>query len=391
MGNTFSRTDGGSAGGDGRKRQQNDEGENADSLAAFGAERKKHRIARHGDPSRKCNICYDQTSEGLECSGGAHFICSDCAEKEVQRVLDELQEPPQLQRHRARGGRIKCVEPDCQQVYAEQALARVLPGDVFTAYRASQDEAVEQRLFEQLQQRFQDELRQKLEERQSHGRAASARQADEATAEFLRRQYPNAVQCPHCRAGPVIPENCADLNAHHRERLANGRGQISNACHGCGFFSRDRGNWSPWDGHMRNEEQGCVSRDVRVRDEDEYEEDAVEDEDEEVDDDDDNDDDDDDEELKRVTLEVLGKANLEEITKKTVRRSVEKELGLVNHAPVPAVRRARRAPCHPPPAPGDRQPWHARVGACRECIGTGIVTSAPPHLSRRSAQLPARV
>ena len=99
----------------------------------------------------------------------------------------------------------------------------------------------------------------------------------------------------------------------------------------------------------------------------------------------------DDEELKRVTLEVLGKANLEEITKKTVRRSVEKELGLANHAPVPAVRRARRAPCHPPPAPGDRQPWHACVGACRECIGTGIVTSAPPRLSRRSAQLPARV
>jgi hypothetical protein len=33
-------------------------------------------------------------------------------ERNVQRVLDELQEPPQLQRHRARGGRMKCVEPD---------------------------------------------------------------------------------------------------------------------------------------------------------------------------------------------------------------------------------------------------------------------------------------
>ena len=36
-----------------------------------------------------------------------------------------------------------------------------------------------------------------------------------------------------------------------------------------------------------------------------------------------------DDELKRVTLEILGQANLEEITKKEVRRSAESKLGLV--------------------------------------------------------------
>jgi uncharacterized C2H2 Zn-finger protein len=58
------------------------------------------------------------------------------------------------------------------------------------------------------------------------------------------------VQCPHCGAGPVIPENCHDLQAHHGERARSG-GQISNACPACGFFSRERGDWVRWNGQMR--------------------------------------------------------------------------------------------------------------------------------------------
>ena len=45
----------------------------------------------------------------------------------------------------------------------------------------------------------------------------------------------------------------------------------------------------------------------------------------------------DDVELKRVTLKILGEAKLEEITKKTVRRSLEGALGL------------HPLPCHPRP------------------------------------------
>jgi hypothetical protein len=58
----------------------------------------------------------------------------------------------------------------------------------------------------------------------------------------MRRQYPNAVQCPRCRARPVIPENCYDLQAHHGESSNIGRSRISNACPSCGFFSRERGD-----------------------------------------------------------------------------------------------------------------------------------------------------
>ena len=43
-------------------------------------------------------------------------------------------------------------------MYVESALARVLPDGLFREYRAAQDAVVEQRFFEELQQRFQEQL-----------------------------------------------------------------------------------------------------------------------------------------------------------------------------------------------------------------------------------------
>jgi hypothetical protein len=80
---------------------------------------------------------------------------------------------------------------------------------------------------------------------------ARTQQDAAATAEFMRRQYPNAVQCPRCGAGPVIPENCSNLQTHHGEN-ARGGGQISNACPACGFFGRQRDDWDTWNGQMRD-------------------------------------------------------------------------------------------------------------------------------------------
>ena len=113
------------------------------------------------------------------------------------------------------------------------------------------DAVAEQHLFEQLQQRFQEDLASAIREFEKSSSAARAAHDAAATAEFMRRQYPNAVQCPRCHAGPVIPENCYDLQAHHGETLGRGRGRISNACPSCGFFSRERGDWVRWDGQMR--------------------------------------------------------------------------------------------------------------------------------------------
>jgi hypothetical protein len=202
-----------------------------------------------------CCICFDNVpvSAGLGCERTAeHFICVDCAPHEVQRILLEVQgEEGPLARHRAQGGRIKCVRPDCDAMYAEPALARILPDELFLEYRAAQDAVVEQRLFVQLQQRFQEQLAAARQEFENSSSAAKAEQDAAATAEFMRRQYPNAVQCPSCHAGPVIPENCYDLQAHHGETLGRGRGRISNACPSCGFFSRERRDWVRWDGQMR--------------------------------------------------------------------------------------------------------------------------------------------
>ena len=207
--------------------------------------------AARAETKRLCIICLDQKSAGLECETSRdHFICSDCAPQEVQRILQEIREPAQLARHREQGGRIKCVHPDCEAAYPEPALARVLSDELFGQYRAAQDAVVEQRLFDQLQHRFQEELAAVRVEFESGNALARTQQDAAATAEFMRRQYPNSVQCPRCGAGPVIPENCYNLQTHHGERARSG-GQISNACPACGFFSRERGDWVRWNGQMR--------------------------------------------------------------------------------------------------------------------------------------------
>jgi len=92
------------------------------------------------------------------------------------------EEEAPLARHRAQGGRIKCVQPDCDAMYAEPALARILPDESFRECRAAQD----------------------------------------------------------------APESCFDLQAQHGDLLPRGRGRISNACPSCGFFSRERGDWVRW-------------------------------------------------------------------------------------------------------------------------------------------------
>ena len=73
---------------------------------------------------------------------------------------------------------------------------------------------------------------------------------EEATRRLLLQEYPRAVQCPSCGAGPVVPEACENLASHHGEALPGG-GRVSNACPACGFFDRDSRKWEKWDGRMR--------------------------------------------------------------------------------------------------------------------------------------------
>ena len=129
--------------------------------------------------------------------------------------------------HRLDGGRIACVMPGCIAWYSETLLARTVSEDVWCRYRAEQDEVMEQHLFEQGLERFQKQLADDRKAFESWNRAARAEQDAAATVEFMRRQFPNAVQCPECAAGPVIPENCYELQAHHQEAVRGGH--ITNA------------------------------------------------------------------------------------------------------------------------------------------------------------------
>jgi hypothetical protein len=166
----------------------------------------------------------------------------------VQRILENVQEEIPRAQHRAQGGRIKCAAVlECDAPYHERALARILSDALFTEYRAAQNAVVEQRLYEQGQQRFQEQLEALRRQLHNANNVARVEEDEAATAELIRRAWPNALQCPRCRAGPVIPENCFDLQVHDGER-ARGGGRISNRCPGCSFFSRERRDWAPWDG-----------------------------------------------------------------------------------------------------------------------------------------------
>mmetsp|Transcript_16628 Transcript_16628/g.37339 ORF Transcript_16628/g.37339 Transcript_16628/m.37339 type:complete len:158 (+) Transcript_16628:121-594(+) len=142
-----------------------------------------------------------------------------------------------LEAHTARSGRIPCVrntpafEQPCSCEYSDRALARALPRELFVAYRTLRDETIERRTWLCTNER---------------------RQEQQAAVEFMRRRYPNARMCPRCQCGPVINENCPDLQTHQGERSATGHGTISNACRQCGFFSRDWNAWLPWDGQLRD-------------------------------------------------------------------------------------------------------------------------------------------
>jgi len=85
-----------------------------------------------------------------------------------------------------------------------------------------------------------------------------------------------------------------------------------------------------------------------------------------------------DDELKRVTLEILGKTKLEELTKKTVRRCVEKELG--HDPPAARARVARR-----PPTSASRCRLPRTITTGRPACMRWHPTSGPVLLNRTSS------
>jgi len=128
---------------------------------------------------QRCCICFDfdHVHAGLVCE----TIGADCAPREVQRILDTIQEAEPLARHRAQGA-ASCVR--CRIVMHRTPSQR-LPGALFQEFRAAQDTMVEQRLFEELQQRIQEQLEAARREFENTNNVTGAEQGEAAASEFI--------------------------------------------------------------------------------------------------------------------------------------------------------------------------------------------------------------
>jgi len=204
---------------------------------------------------KECQLCFHPCSgQGTLHCPNQHVICQTCASAMVVSHLERVSDSDtMLQQHRESGGRIPCarnnpaMQPRCTEFYTDQGLARALADEAFLFYRALQDEAVENRIWNEQNQRFQEQIQRRLLEQQTH------QQQEADTVEFLRREYPNARMCPRCRCGPVTNERCFDLQSHHGQ--AQGRSRFNNACQQCGFFTPDWNQWLPWDGVLRGQQR----------------------------------------------------------------------------------------------------------------------------------------
>ena len=152
-----------------------------------------------------------------------------------------------LSERRAHEGRVRCQAvvrgEACGEPFSDSDLGKLLPAGLFHTYLEKRQDVLKEQLREEIEAEAEKRrTAKKLEEVQ--------RMNEEATQRMLQQEYPNAVQCPRCGAGPVVPENCYNLETHHGQELRGG-GRVSNACPACGFFDRDRGNWARWDGRLR--------------------------------------------------------------------------------------------------------------------------------------------
>jgi ubiquitin len=70
---------------------------------------------------------------------------------------------------------------------------------------------------------------------------------DELLVQQIRREMPNARQCPRCSFGPVEHDGCGNLRTHHTQ-VRNGQSAINNACPTCGHFEASIEQWPHWNG-----------------------------------------------------------------------------------------------------------------------------------------------
>jgi hypothetical protein len=201
-------------------------------------------VEHRAEQVSECAVCAERTrhADGAVCAEG-HLICTAnaamrCLQRWAEHCMGE-----DLTTRRAWDGRVRCPVGGCgAPPFEDPEMARLLPAALFQTYLEKRTDVVKAALWEEFEETEQ--------ERRKADVARLDAMNEEATRKLLEQEYPNAVQCPKCGAGPVVPENCYNLATHHGDALAGG-GRVSNACPACGFFDSDRGNWAKWDGRMR--------------------------------------------------------------------------------------------------------------------------------------------
>lgn len=212
-----------------------------------------------------CCLCFERKplEKGATCNQ-SHYTCAECLSQHVAAYLDTVSESTvRLEQHRGRGGRIACpacLDPSQEaSVYTDEQL-RCVEGSVFARYTAAKDEAAEHRHWVQFNDRLQEEVRRVRAEfqeqldrvRQGQQQTLRLKAEEEALAEVLRRNFPNARQCPLCHLGPVDHMACDNLAYHHGEVMRGARVPVNNSCQrpGCGFRAQHISQWAAWNGQM---------------------------------------------------------------------------------------------------------------------------------------------
>jgi len=180
------------------------------------------------------------TSRLAMCTAGEHALCSDCFEPYANTQLDQeimsghprSMQPIACPYHpEAAGG--------CSGTFNNQVIATLLTPATYVKVEACKRAAIRA---EELS-KANDSIR----EMASAFEKSMPGVSRDILANMLREACPGARQCGQCDLGPVMHVACDDLNSHH------GRDGINNACRGCGWFSRNVGDWPAWNGEVRQE------------------------------------------------------------------------------------------------------------------------------------------
>ena len=207
-----------------------------------GTERKAN-VAPREDWRPHCETCYDdcQENEGEYCEHG-HFTCGTCLEAHAEYSNpSEEPDPVTLRQTHRPDGKLYCPMHQAQACTApafdHKQLAKHLSSRTLERAVQIQLKVCERKALIENDAKWEKVLA-------KHKTNCRTEEERIAVQDMMKRRYPNARQCPKCGVGPVINENCDNLQTHHAQ------GGINNSCRGCGWFSKEWNDWVPWNGKL---------------------------------------------------------------------------------------------------------------------------------------------